>query len=164
MQIGSRDVRAHRLIDEFLQRNAHPIAARVTYVELNFFDRGDGLRDSIVSLLHLCEVGREYASTLDIAKDEFAAQRGDAAVIRESVAYGPPLVVVVHQYRICQAVFLTPVQHICREWEQLAEFTASPPAVLPDSFALHPTVVLSIAYDVDLLDVVHTDVGSKHGP
>src|SRR5215831_12058467 len=85
-------------------------------------------------------------------------------LICESVAYGPPLVVVVHQYRICQAVFLTPVQHICREWEQLAEFTASPPTVLPDSFALHPAVVLAIAYDVDLLDVIHTDVGSKHGP
>jgi hypothetical protein len=95
MQIGARDARTHRSIDELLQRHILPIAARVPHVELDFFDGRHGLRDSIVSLLHLGEVGREQTSACDIAKDELAPKRGDAAAIREPVGYRPPFVVVV---------------------------------------------------------------------
>src|SRR2546426_692152 len=56
-----------------------------------------------------------------------------------------------------------PVPHVRREWEQLAELAAAPPAVLPVSLPFHPAVVLAIADDVDLLDVVHPDVGGEHG-
>src|SRR2546428_5859067 len=97
MQIGPRDACTHRSIDEFLQRHILPIAARVPHVELDFLDGRDGLRDSVVSLLHLGEIGREQTSALDIAKDKLASKRGDPAVIREPVGDGLALVVVVYR-------------------------------------------------------------------
>ena len=48
--------------------------------------------------------------------------------------------------------------------KQLVQKAATPPAVLPDAFALHPAVVLAVADDVDLFDVVHADVGGEHRP
>ena len=70
---------------------------------------------------------------------------------------------IVDRDGVGEAVLLTPVQHIRGEWEQLAELATTPTAVLPISFPFHPAVVLAIADDVDLLDIVHTDVGSEHG-
>src|SRR5262245_63379284 len=70
MQVCPRDARPHRSIDEFSHRYTHPVTIRVPYIELDFFDRRDGSRDTVVSLLHFGEIGREQASTLDIAKDE----------------------------------------------------------------------------------------------
>ena len=90
MQIGAGDAHAHRSIDEFLQRHIPSIAARVPHVELDFFDGRHGLRDSVVSLLHLGEIGREQTSGLDIAKDELATKLGDPAVIGEPGGYDRP--------------------------------------------------------------------------
>jgi len=72
MQIGPRDARTHRSVDEFLHGHIPAITIRFPHVELDFFDWRHGLRDSVVSLLHLGEIGREQASSLDIAKDELA--------------------------------------------------------------------------------------------
>ena len=47
---------------------------------------------------------------MNVAKDIFAAQRGDAAVIREAAGYRPPFVVVVDRDRIRDAVLLAPVE------------------------------------------------------
>src|SRR5262249_6945216 len=92
MQVCPRDARPHRSIDEFSHRYTHPVTIRVPYIELDFFDRRDGSRDTVVGLLHFGEIGREQTSTLDIAKDELAAERCDPAVIREPVGYRPTLV------------------------------------------------------------------------
>src|SRR3989442_6936631 len=72
MQIGPRDARTHRSVDEFLHGHISAITIRFPHVELDFFDWRHSLRDSVVSLLHLGEIGREQASCLDIAKDELA--------------------------------------------------------------------------------------------
>ena len=48
------------------------IAARVPHVQLDFFDWRHGLRDSVISLLHLGEIGRKQTSIRDIAEDELA--------------------------------------------------------------------------------------------
>ena len=46
----------------------------------------------------------------------------------------------------------------------MVEHAPAPPAVLPVALAHHPAVVLAVSNDVDLLDVVHADVGGEHRP
>src|SRR5262249_54391630 len=84
MQICPSDTCTHLLIDEFLKRHILPVAARVPHVELDFFDRRHSLRNSIICLFHLREIGSENTSALDITEYELAAECGDPAVIREA--------------------------------------------------------------------------------
>ena len=84
-------------------------------------------------------------------------------MIGEPVGDGLSLVVVVDGNRVRQPVLLLSVQHILGQREQLVERAAAPPAVLPVALPPHPAVVFPVADDVDLLDLVHPDVGGKHG-
>ena len=65
----------------------------------------------VVRFLHLGQIGREYAPALDVAEDKLAAQRGDAAVVRESVGHRLPLVVVVDRNGVGKAVLHASTQH-----------------------------------------------------
>ena len=65
--------------------NVRPPAS--THVQLDFFDRRDGLWNPVVSLFHRGDVGREKTPALDVAEHELAAELGDAAVIGESIGH-----------------------------------------------------------------------------
>src|SRR5262245_32608978 len=114
MQIGPRDARPHRSIDEFPQRHTHRLPARVSHEELDFFNGRDGLRDSVIRFLHLGKIGCKETSALDIAKNELALKRSDSAVICKTVRYCAPFIVVVHRDGIREAVLLAPVHHVRR--------------------------------------------------
>ena len=71
--------------------------------------------------------------------------------------------VVVDRHRIREFVLRLPRQHVRGQRKELVERAAGPrDAVLEEALAAHPAVVLAIVDDVDLLDVVHTDVGREH--
>ncbi len=53
-------------------------------VELNLLDRRDGLRNAVVGRLRGREVDGEQAAAVDVAENQLAAQRFDAAVIRDT--------------------------------------------------------------------------------
>ena len=112
-----------------------PIAARVAHVQLDFLDRRHGLRNAVVGLLHLGEIGREQTSVLDVAEDELAAERGDPAVIREPVGDGRALVVVVDRDGIGEAVLLAAVQR--RPQDSGNSSLSSPPRHRP--FSQYPS-------------------------
>ena len=52
-------------------------------VELNLLDRRDGLGNAVVGGLRRREVDGEQPAAIDVAEDQLAAQRFDAAVIRD---------------------------------------------------------------------------------
>src|SRR5688572_16610270 len=106
VEIGARKARAHRAVDKFLHRHAHAIAGRATHIELHFLYRRHGLRDTIVSFLQLRDIGGKETSVLDVPEHELSAERSDPAAIRESGGDGASLVVVVHRYRVGEAIFL----------------------------------------------------------
>jgi hypothetical protein len=73
VQIHTRQARAHLQVDEILHRDAHPVPIRVAHVQLYLLDRRHRLRDAIVGLLQLGEIGGEQPPVLDVAKDELPA-------------------------------------------------------------------------------------------
>ena len=164
MEIGAARAHAHLPVDQFLKRHVHALAACVAHIELDLFDRRHRLGNTVVGLLHRRKVGREDAPALDIPEHELALKRGDPPVIGEPIRYRASFVVVVNRNRISEPVLLAPVQDLWRQREQLVERAAQRTAILEITFPLHPAVVLAIADDVDLLDLIHADVGGEHRP
>ena len=76
------------LFDQLRKRHVGPGAARVTDVELDLFDRRDGLRNAVVGFLQRGEIGREQPAALDVAEYEFAAQSLYAPVVGEASRNG----------------------------------------------------------------------------
>jgi hypothetical protein len=65
LQIDPGQARSHRAIDQFPHGNAHPIAERAQHVQLlDLFDRRHHLRNPIVRLFHLGEIGGKQPSVL----------------------------------------------------------------------------------------------------
>src|SRR5438094_4479840 len=162
VQVRTRDFCAHGLIDELLQRNVQAFAAFVAHEELDFFDRCYGLGNTVIGFFHRRQVACEDAPRVDIAEYEFTAKLRDAAVVGEPIGYRSSFVVIVHRNRIDEAVLYAAVQNLRWQREQLIELAATNAAVLPDTLALHPSIVPAIVDDVDLLNVVHPDIGSEH--
>src|SRR4029450_6320380 len=162
VQIGTGHRGAHRLLDQLSKRDVGAIAASIAQEQLNFLDRRHGLRNPIVCLLHRGSVGRKHTASSNVAEHELPAQCGYAAVVRKPTGYGLSFTVVVNRHRIREPVLLAALQYVGRKRVQLVESAAGPgDAVLPISFTLHPAVVLAVADDVGLFDVVHANVGRE---
>src|SRR6187397_3204798 len=154
MQVGSGNTSTHRLIDQFLQRYIDSFPCRVPREELYFFHRRDGLRNTVVCLLQLRKIRGKNPSALDVAENELVPECSDPAAVYKPIGDGSSLVVIVDRDRICEAILHCAAEDVRRQWEQLVQFSATRSAVLPISFPLHPAIVLAVANDVDLLDVI----------
>src|SRR5262245_49518982 len=165
VQVGTGHRRTHRLLDQLAKRDVCAIAARVAHKQLYFLDRRNSLRNPIVCLLHRGSVGRKNPAWRDVPDNKSSTERGDAPVVRKSSGYRLSFTVVVNRHWICKAILLPAFQYVGRKRVQLVEGAARPgDTVLPISLPLHPAVVLAVANDVDLFDVVHPDIGREHRP
>jgi hypothetical protein len=70
--------------------------------------------------------------------------------------------VIVNHHGVCKSILHSPVQDFRRKRIELVQRAATKPAVREVAFATHPSVIFTIADDIDLFDLVHPDIGDKH--